>query len=47
MDREHKDIEEDDHQEEVSFQGNFMYLKVFLFSAILCYSYYLVHLQIV
>ena len=47
MDKEHKEVEEKDHQEEVSFQGTFMYLKFFLFTAGACYCYYLMHLKIV
>ena len=47
MDKEKKPIEEEDHQEEVSFQGKYIHLKNIAFTAVCFYLAYQVHLRIV
>ena len=41
--KEKQEIEEEDHQEDVSFEGRFIYLKLIIFSAIFFSGSYQVH----
>jgi len=46
LEKENKPVEEEDHQEDVSFEGRFMYTKLILFSTIFFGTCYYIHTRI-